>query len=45
MDENSIKHGDFPVKVIGIGGGGCRSIKKMTDIPLTGVEYCIVSNI
>ena len=44
MDDNNMKHIDFPVKVIGIGGSACRSIKKMMDIPLTGVEYCIVSN-
>ena len=39
-----VKHIDFPVKVIGIGGGACRSIKKMTDMHLAVVEYCIVSN-
>ena len=44
MDENGIKHKDFPVKVIGISGGACRSIKKMTENPLAGVKYCIVSN-
>ena len=44
MNEKSTEHIDFPVKVIGIGGGACRSIKKMTENPLTGVEYCIVSN-
>ena len=44
MDENNIKHKDFPVKVIGVGGGACRSIKKMMENPLAGVEYCIVSN-
>ena len=44
MDEKSIIHINFPVKIIGIGGGACRCIKKMVDMPLAGVEYCIVSN-
>ena len=44
MDENSTEHIDFSVKIIGIGGGACRSIKKMTENLLAGVEYCIVSN-
>ena len=35
---------DFPIKVIGIGSGAACSIQKMMDIPLTGMEYCIVSN-
>ena len=43
MDENITEHIDFPVKIIGIGGAAC-SIQKMLDIPLAGVEYCIVSN-
>lgn len=39
-----VKHIDFPVKVIGIGGGACRSIKKMMESSLADVEYCLVSN-
>ena len=42
--EKEDNHIDFSVKAIGIGGGACRSIKKMTENLLAGVEYCLVSN-
>lgn len=42
--EERVKHFDTPIKIIGVGGGGCNAVSRMIENPSPLVEYSILSN-
>lgn len=42
--EARVKHYETPIKIIGIGGGGCNAISRMLENPYKLAEYAIISD-
>lgn len=42
--EARMKHYETPIKIIGIGGGGCNAVNRMLENPYKLAEYAIISD-
>lgn len=42
--EARVKHYETPIKIIGIGGGGCNAVSRMLENPYRDAEYAFISN-
>lgn len=42
--EARVKHYETPIKIIGIGGGGCNAVSRMLENPYKLAEYAIISD-
>ncbi len=42
--EARVKHYETPIRIIGIGGGGCNAVSRMLENPYKLAEYAIISD-
>lgn len=42
--EARVKHYETPIKILGIGGGGCNAVSRMLENPYKTAEYAIISD-